>query len=159
MFLLPYIGSEARQAAQKALESLDPFDQIDRIFSSFAKDSSSGAGRVEGVYWPALNVSEDEQAYQVEAELPGLDEKDVEVSLASDTLTIRGEKRRESEDKTKKYIRRESTYGNFQRQLSFPVEIDADKIEASFKNGLLSGILPKSKKAKDEVRKIAVKTA
>jgi HSP20 family protein len=153
MFLIPYVRSQRREAAPWSL------DAFDRIFDDLTKDLVPNNQRAEGAFLPSINVAEDEDAYHVEAELPGLQEKDVDVSLANDTLTISGERKQESEEKAKKYVRRESVYGSFQRQISLPSEIESDKIEASFKNGVLSVTLPKSKRAKEEVRKIAVKSA
>jgi len=98
-------------------------------------------------------VSETDKDIKVAAELPGLDEKDVEVELANGTLAIRGEKRTETEDKERRFSER--FYGHFERRI--PVDdVEQDKVSASFKNGVLSITLPKSKTAQQKVKRIAI---
>ena len=108
---------------------------------------------------PRLDVSEDEKTVHVSVELPGMDEKDVAVSLADRVLTIRGEKKEEKEKKDKDVYRRERAYGSFRRSLELPIEVDAAKIEARFRNGVLTIDLPKTKEAQEKVTQIPVKAA
>ena len=108
---------------------------------------------------PELDVTEDDEAFHVTVELPGLDEKDVAVSLTERVLSISGEKKAEKEDKTKNSYRRERAYGSFRRVLEIPADVDAERIEARFKKGVLSIALPKSKEAREKVTKIEVKAA
>lgn len=108
---------------------------------------------------PAVDVSETDKAYEITAELPGLDDKNVEVKLANGVLTIRGEKQDEKEEKKKDYYMRERSFGAFERSFQVPDGVDSDKIEASFKNGVLSVTLPKSPEAQKAEKKIAVKAA
>jgi HSP20 family protein len=108
---------------------------------------------------PAVDVSETDKAYEITAELPGMDEKNVEVKLANGVLTIKGEKRDEKEEKRKDYYMRERSFGSFQRSFQVPDGVDADKIEANFKNGILTVTLPKSPEAQKAEKKIAVKPA
>ncbi len=89
--------------------------------------------------------------------MPGLDEKDVEVSLSNDTLTISGEKKAEKEDKGENYYRLERSYGSFQRVIPLSTEIEADKVEAAFKNGVLQITLPKLHLG-EGVKKVQIKT-
>jgi HSP20 family protein len=96
---------------------------------------------------------------QVSVELPGMNEKDVDISLTDRFLTIRGEKKEEKETKEKDIYRRERSYGSFRRTLEIPTEIDSSKIEASFKNGVLTIQLPKTKEAQAKVTHIPVKAA
>lgn len=105
---------------------------------------------------PAVDVSEKDGEYEVTAELPGLDEKDVEVKVANRVLTIKGEKKEESEEQRKDYHLSERRYGSFQRSFQLPQGVDAEKIEASFSKGLLTVKLPKTPEAKNAERKIAV---
>ncbi len=107
---------------------------------------------------PAADVSETDKAYEITAELPGMDEKNIEVKLANGVLTIKGEKQEEKEEKQKDYHMRERSFGSFQRTFQVPDGVDSDKIEASFKNGVLSVTLPKSPEAQKAEKKIAVKT-
>jgi len=108
---------------------------------------------------PAVDVSETDKAYEITAELPGMDEKNVEVKVANGILTIRGEKQDEKEEKQKDYYRRERSFGSFERSFQVPNDVDGDKIEASFKKGVLSVTLPKSAEAEKAARKIAIKAA
>lgn len=106
---------------------------------------------------PAVNVVEKDKSYEITAELPGLDEKNVEVKIANGMLTIRGEKKEEKEEKRKDYFLSERHYGSFERQFQIPPAVDAGKIEAGFKNGVLTVTLPKTAEAQSTEKKIAVK--
>ena len=120
---------------------------------------------------PAVDVFEKEDRFVVKAELPGMKEEDIDVSVVGDTLSIRGEKKTETEVKKEDYYRSERSYGSFYRSIRLPSGVDADKIEAGFENGVLELTLPKSarvkpkkirvsaKKAASSTRKRAVKTA
>jgi HSP20 family protein len=110
-----------------------------------------------GGFTPQVDVSENEKEIRVSAELPGMDEKDIDVSINRDSLTIRGEKREEKEDKGKDYYRMERSYGSFTRSVPLPVEVDIDKVDAKFKKGVLTVTLPKTAKAVEETKKISVK--
>ncbi len=108
---------------------------------------------------PAVDIVEKEGAYEITAELPGLDEKNVEVKLANGGLTIKGEKREEKEERKKDYYLSERHFGAFERFFAIPEGVDTDKISASFKNGVLTVSLPKTAEAKKPEKKIAVKAA
>lgn len=107
---------------------------------------------------PSLDVSETDDEYTITVEVPGVEEKDLRLELADDTLTIAGEKKLEKEEKKKNYYRMERSYGSFQRQLSLPDDADQDSIEASFKNGVLTIRLARKAAAKSEgVKQIEIK--
>jgi HSP20 family protein len=108
---------------------------------------------------PAVDVIETDKAYELTAELPGLDEKNVEVKLSNSQLTIKGEKQAEKEEKKKDYYLRERQFGSFERVLQVPDGVDADKIEADFTKGVLHVTLPKTPEAQKAERKIPVKAA
>ncbi|MGA8820968.1 MAG: Hsp20/alpha crystallin family protein [Xanthobacteraceae bacterium] len=108
---------------------------------------------------PAVDVSETDKAYEITAELPGMDEKNVEVKVANGVLTIKGEKQDEKEEKKKDYYMRERSFGSFERTFALPDGVDSDKIEANFKKGILSVTLPKNAEAQKAEKKIAVKAA
>jgi HSP20 family protein len=108
---------------------------------------------------PDIDEIEDEKAFLVTVELPGMDEKDVDVTLSGRLLTIRGEKKEEMEEEEKDFYRRERRFGEFRRTLELPGEVDEKAIEASFKKGVLTIKLPKTEEAKEKVRHIAVKAA
>ena len=108
---------------------------------------------------PAVDIAEREKEYEITAELPGLDESNVEVKFADGLLTIKGEKRVEKEEKKKNYYLSERRFGSFQRSFQVPDGVDADKIAATFKNGVLTVSLPKSPEAQKKEKKIAIKEA
>ena len=108
---------------------------------------------------PAVDVAETEKGYEITAELPGMDEKNIEVKFADGILTIKGEKHEEKEEKKKDYYLSERSYGSFQRSFQVPDSVQADKIEANFKKGVLTVSLPKSAEAQKAVKKIDVKAA
>ena len=108
---------------------------------------------------PAVDVVEKDNAYEVTAELPGMDEKDIEVKLANGGLTIKGEKQEEKEEKRKDYHVHERTFGSFERYFTVPEWVDRDKIEASFKKGVLTVTFPKKPEAIKPEKKIEVKAA
>jgi len=108
---------------------------------------------------PELDVTDDEKAFRVSIELPGMDEKDVHVTLADRVLTIRGEKKEEKQSKEKDFYRQERSYGSFCRTLELPAAVDESKIEAAFKKGVLTIDLPKTKEAQQKIKHISVKAA
>lgn len=111
----------------------------------------------QGVFNPQVDISETDKEYIVSAELPGLDEKDIHVSLSHHTLTISGDKKAEKRDKGKNYYRVERSYGVFNRSIPLPDEVDEDKIEAAFKNGVLTVNLPKTTEAVSQPKRITIK--
>jgi HSP20 family protein len=108
---------------------------------------------------PAVDVVDTPKAYEVTAELPGLDERNVEVKFADGTLTIKGEKKDEREEKQKDYYVSERHYGSFQRLFTVPDGVDVEKIEASYKNGVLTVTLPKMPEFQKKEKKIEIKKA
>jgi HSP20 family protein len=106
---------------------------------------------------PAVDVVESEKAYQITADVPGMDEKNIEVKVADGVMTIKGEKQEEKEEKRKDYHLQERSFGSFQRSFQLPETVDPDKIEASFKKGVLTVTLPKKPEAQKPAKKIEVK--
>jgi HSP20 family protein len=138
--------------------------ELDRMFEDFWRGNNGQWSSVlapldAGTLKPSVDQTEDDKAYHVKVELPGMDEADVEVSFADGLLTISGEKKEEKEEKDKEYYRRERTFGAFRRCLSIPGEVDEAKINATCKKGILNVELPKSKEAQKKVKKIEVKAA
>jgi HSP20 family protein len=133
--------------------------EMDSLFDNFYRgfDIEPFESRL-GAFSPKVDVTENDKEVNISAELPGMDEKDIDVSLHNDMLTIKGEKKEEKEDKGKDYYRMERSYGSFSRTIPLPAEVETDKVEAKFKKGLLSITLPKTAKAVAETKKIAVKT-
>lgn len=169
------VKQEVAAPATRRTSAWEPFEslhkEVDRIFDEFTR----GFGRwplgrrafeVEpllryettfGASAPIVDVIEKETEYQISAELPGLNEKDVEVSVADDMLTIKGEKKQEKEEKAKNYYLSERSYGAFQRSFQLPSGVDAEKIEANFQKGVLTVTLPKSPEAQKKEKKITIK--
>jgi len=161
-----------------AMEALRPFNslrrEVDRLFEDFDRDfwrmpfrSARSFFDIEP-FWrrdttfaevPAVDMVDKEGAYEITAELPGMDEKDVEVTLAEGGLTIKGEKQEEKEEKRKDYYLHERHFGSFERLIRLPEGVDTDRIEATFKRGILTVTLPKTPEAKKAEKKIDVKTA
>jgi HSP20 family protein len=108
---------------------------------------------------PAVDIAEGEKAYEITAELPGMDEKNIEVKVADGMLTIKGEKQEEKEEKKKDFYLHERHFGSFERSFATPAGVDPDKIEASFKKGVLTVTLPKKLEAQKPAKKIEVKAA
>ncbi len=108
---------------------------------------------------PRADVVETDEGVEVTIELPGLEEKDIEVTLSEDSLTVKGEKKLEHEEKMKGYYLSERSYGAFQRTIPLPPGVDTDKAEAVFKNGVLTVKIPTSPEAREKVKRIEVKTA
>ena len=125
---------------------------FDDVFRGFGVPAFGGFDR--SVSWPHVELGETDKDIRVTAELPGLDEKDVDISLEDGALTLRGEKRSEVEDKDRGYSER--SYGRFERRIGLPKGIDRDSVSATFKNGLLTVTLPKTEAANENVRRIPV---
>lgn len=144
--------------------------EMDRMFTRFASNFDGLPFAAAGeTLWPridrgletgldvAVDIAEDDEGYTVTAELPGIEAKDVDVRIAGDVLTIKGEKHTEAEDH--KHYLSERSYGAFERSFTLPEDVLADRIDAKFAKGVLTMILPKNPKAVPEVQKIAVKAA
>src|SRR4051812_384607 len=128
--------------------------EIDRLFSDFAQGvGPNGAQNIV----PNIEISETDKAIEVTAEMPGLERKDVEISIDDDTLTIRGEKKVEENQKDKNVQLSERSYGVFVRVLQLPPGIDPSSVQATMSNGVLKLTIPKP--AKPEPKKIEVKDA
>lgn len=143
-------------------QETDPFylvnATLNRLFDDFGRLPSTTFNRVSSsVLAPRIDVAEGENEIIVTAELPGMEENEVELLLAPDTLTIKGEKKAEKEEKELEYYRSERVYGSFSRTFQLPTEIDREKVTASFKNGVLKVTLPKTAAAKNEPKKIEIK--
>jgi HSP20 family protein len=165
---------EVKQTAPAPAASPDAWQslrsEMDRLFDRFsagfglpsfrrALDLPRTLGADFTLPSPAVDISEDDAAYHLTAELPGMNEQEVEVSLSGDTLTIKGEKKQETERKDKNTFLSERSYGMFQRSFSIPEGVDHDKIEAKFAKGVLTLTLPKTPTAAAQPRKIDIQSA
>jgi HSP20 family protein len=146
----------------KPLREITPFRDFERMRRDMDRmwDSFFERGTLrgkEGREWlPSLDVAETKNEIVVKAEVPGLDPKDIDISLSDGLLTIKGEKKQEREEKEENYHLVERSYGSFTRSIRLPNEVQSDKIKASYKNGVLKVVLPKSEEAKKKEVKIKV---
>jgi len=136
-------------------------EDVDRLFGDFFGDSGLWptwpTQRQEGAFVPRVDIEETDKEIRVIADLPGLDEKDVHVDLTDDGLTIRGEKKSEHEGKREGYYHAERSYGSFERSIPLPGTVDADKVAAQFKNGVLTITLPRPPEATPTRKRIEIK--
>ncbi len=130
-----------RSPFRRSFFDMDPFRRAKTAFSGM----------------PAVDVTETEKGYKVVAELPGMDEKNIEVKIANGMLTIKGEKQEEKEEEKQDYYVRERSFGSFERTFQVPDGVDLDKVDASFKKGVLTVTLPKTAEAQKAEKKITVK--
>ncbi|MCF6148706.1 MAG: Hsp20/alpha crystallin family protein [Candidatus Kuenenia sp.] len=130
-------------------------DEINRTFERFWRDWDLPVFGRGGLMLP-VNVSETGDQVIVKAELPGIDPKEVDISIRGDTLLIKGEKKEEKEEKGKTFHRVECRYGSFSRTVTLPATIDADKVTAEYKNGVLEIAMQKKEEAKQKQIKVKV---
>ncbi|MBB6189910.1 HSP20 family protein [Sphingobium wenxiniae] len=153
---LPVPVSAARDRDTDSHPLLSLHREVNRLFDDafrgFGAPTLAGFDRAAG--WPHVELGETDKELRVTAELPGLDEKDVEISVEEGALTLRGEKRSEVEDKDRGYSER--SYGRFERRIGLPKGVDRDQASASFRNGVLTVTLPKTEAANEDVRRIPI---
>jgi len=151
---LPVPVSAERERDTHPLQSLhrDVNRLFDDVFRNFGMPAFTGFDRLSG--WPHLELGETANEIRVTAELPGMDEKDVEIFVEDGALTLRGEKKSEVEDKDRGYSER--SYGSFERSIGLPRGIERDKVAATFKNGVLTVTLPRSEAVEQNIRRIPV---
>ncbi|MCM2318254.1 MAG: Hsp20/alpha crystallin family protein [Pseudomonas sp.] len=155
--------------ALRPLESLRR--QVDRLFEDFDRGwhlpFSRSSFDIEP-FWrrelsfagmPAVDIIEKDDAFEITAELPGMDEKNIQIKLSNGALTIKGEKTDEREEKKKDYHLSERHYGSFQRTFGVPAGVDPEKIEAHFSKGVLTLTLPKKPEAKQAEKTIDIKSS
>jgi HSP20 family protein len=163
-----------QEKATVAPKFWEPFEglrqEVDRLFDDFGRGFWRPFSRsvfTEPVFrreltlptMPAVDVVESDNAFELTAELPGMDEKKIEVKVVNGSLTIKGEKQEQKEEKKKDYYLQERSYGSFERSFDIPDIVEVDKIEAGFKKGVLTVTLPKKAEAQKPAKKIEVKAA
>jgi HSP20 family protein len=163
--LIPWSRNGGNQVPSVFRESeRDPFlslhREVNRLFDDVFRGFDGGLpsiGRASAFSgsWPSVEISNGEKEIKVTAEVPGLEEKDIEVLLDDGVLTLKGEKRSETEDKDKQFSER--YYGRFERRIPVGFEVKEDEVDARFKNGVLTVTLPKTEKAQSQVKRIAIK--
>jgi HSP20 family protein len=167
------IRKEGTTPARTDATAWRPFDalrqEVDRLFDDFYGNDwlrpfrapARPSAMARSFEWsaPAVDIIEREKAFEITAELPGLDEKSIEVVLRNGNIAIKGEKRDEKEEKSGDYYLRERQFGSFERSFALPDGVAADKIEARFNKGVLTVTLPKTAEAQKPEQKITVKAA
>ena len=123
-------------------------NEMGRIFGDLFASDADGTDTEKTSWMPTVDISETESGYEIRAELPGVSEADVNVSVTDNVLTVKGEKRQEAETEGKDYHRVERRYGSFQRSFTLPRHIETDAIKAGFKDGVLTLGIPKAEVAK-----------
>jgi len=158
MAIIPWRRSDQRWPAES---EGDPFSylrqQVNRVFDDFWGAPSLARGETWSGFAPQVDVTETDKDVKVCAEIPGVEAKDIDVSVEDGTLRIRGEKKYEREENEKGQYRMERSYGSFERAIPLPVEVDEAKAKAEFKNGVLRLTLPKRPGAQSRRKKIPVK--
>ncbi len=152
--------SSGLEKSTRAMGSIH--EAIDRLFDDWFNGFEMETlpvfeGRRWGTDIPKVDVAEGDKEFKVTAELPGIDEKDIDIEMARDRLIIKAEKKEEKEEKHKNYFRKERSFGAIHREIPLPTEILADKASAEFKKGVLTITLPKSPEAQKELVRIPVK--
>lgn len=148
--MLPVLEMEPMTELHREMERL--FDQLSRWTGMPMVHE-----RMVGTFSPSIDVQETDDEVRITAELPGLERKDVELSFEGNCLMLKGEKSEHKEHKEGMYFSRERYYGSFSRMIPIPCEVHADKIDATFKNGVLSVRMPKTDEAKRLHRKVEIK--
>ena len=165
------IKTETKAAAPaQATAPWHPFEdlrrEVDRLFEDFGHGSwfrplRSIEPMFQRAVWgiPAVDIVENDAGFEIAAELPGMDASNVELTLRNGNLVLKGEKQEEKEEKSKDYYLKERQFGSFERTFAVPDGVDASKIAAEFKNGVLTVTLPKTAEAQKPVQKVEIKAA
>lgn len=153
--LIPWGRSRMPARSEEASPFFALHREMNRLFDEAFRNFGLSPSFSEGGFgWPSVEVSDDGKDIRVTAELPGMDEKDVEIDIDDGVLVIRGEKRTEIDDKDRRYSER--SYGRFERRLALPADVDEERARASFKKGVLTVTLPRSERAHQNVRRVPI---
>lgn len=152
---------ERWQPRVQSLTRWDPFAEMadlrremDHIFGEFFGRTPSSMAATEAMWSPLVDIHETKDSFLLMAELPGVKQEDVEVSVEGDTLTLKGERKREAEVKEDQYHRIERSYGRFERSILLPSVVDPNRVKATYRDGVLEVQLPKKEEAKPKAVKI-----
>jgi HSP20 family protein len=131
-------------------------DEMNRLFDDFFGRPMVRSGWTEGVWSPSVDVSENKDNVVIKAEIPGMTKDDVKISIQDNVITLKGEKKQEKEEKDANYHRIERSYGSFCRSFTLPTAVKADKIKATYKDGVLNVTLPKTEEVKPKEIPISI---
>jgi len=152
---------EKWQPRLPSFSTWDPFAEVsdlrkrmDEIFGEFFGPTPSAMAATEAVWSPLVDVHETKDGIQLQVELPGVKQEDIQVSMVGDTLTLKGERKRETEVKEDNYHRIERSYGTFQRSIVLPSVVDPNRVKATYRDGVLEIQLPKKEEAKPKEIKV-----
>jgi len=160
--LIPWGRSRSPSLRESDERLVSPFVTLRREMDRLFDEAFAGFGPLaewsgpKALGWPNIEMSEGDKEIRVSAELPGLDDNDIEINLADGVLSVRGEKRSDYEDQDRHYSER--FFGRFERRIALPAEVDEDRIKATFKNGVLDVRLPKTERARQNTRRIPLST-
>lgn len=141
----------------------DPFQELEDVFSRYGKSLSwPGKGihqevMATGDWSPRVDIAETEKEFMIKAEVPDIKKEDIKIAIDNGILTIRGERKQEKEDKDKKFHRIERSYGSFLRSFTLPENVDEKKVEATFKDGMLTLEIPKTAESKQKSIEVKIK--
>jgi HSP20 family protein len=154
--LIPRMRSRTPVSRSESVHPLAAFhEEMNRLFDDFWRDLDGvGTSLMPSIGFPRVEVIETEREVKVEAELPGMEEKDIEVLLHNGILTLRGERQSANQDEHRRVSER--YYGQFQRRIVLPADVDGDKVTASFQKGVLTVTLPKTARAMENVKRIRI---
>ena len=159
--LIPWTRPSGTTLATSRDEGTSPYlslhRDVNRLFDEFFRDLEAPSSMMRSTPWPQVDVSESENEFKVTAELPGLEEKDVDLTLQDNVLTLSGERKSEHEDRDPGRYYAERYYGRFSRSSPLPSEVDANKVAAAFKNGVLTVVLPKAETARENAKRIPIR--
>ncbi|MCG3132693.1 MAG: hypothetical protein FLDDKLPJ_03559 [Phycisphaerae bacterium] len=159
MNLIPWRNKEPDRATQALMPSFESFrSEMDRLFSRFFSEPLGFGGAWRGFdLAPRIDLADTESAIEVKVEVPGVEPKDIDIEVADNVLFIRGQKVRDREEKKRNYYYAEREHGSFSRSIPLPTSVNADKVDAMFKDGVLTVTLPK--KPGSAGRKVPVRNA
>jgi HSP20 family protein len=154
---------ERWQPRVQTLTQWDPFTEMadlrremDQVFGDFFGRTPSSMAATEAIWSPLVDIHETKDGFQLMVELPGVKQEDIQVSVEGETLTLKGERRREAEVKEDQYHRVERSYGRFERSIVLPSVVDPSRVKATYRDGVLEIQLPKKEEAKPKAIKVEV---
>lgn len=145
-----------RRGISRLKDLLDMRSELDEMFEDFFNWGKSGEELSTMKWSPSVDISENDESIVINAEIPGMNKEDINVSVKNDTLTIKGEKKKEREEEDENYHVVERSYGRFQRSFTLPDNVKSDEINANYKDGVLNITIPKTEEATSKEVKVNI---